>query len=291
MKILSLVFLFAFTSQSWTKKLQPVFPIRAPIAFPHTSGSACPSQFTIDEEVRKNRISLQNAHHEFRPCGCGGPGWERVAYYDFSQQDCPSDFSRVHGKWNNATCQPDIHRGYRECHIPGTSSSLALPVEGQSYSSVCGRVIGHAGGAFAFLSSIYCNTSLEKPYVVGASLTHGPLGNRTHIWTFAAAFNDPSSTSTRCPCSNTSTTWLHATPDYVGQDYFCDTEIHKTEGNGFDLNESDPLWDGQGCIPPSACCEFNHPPYFCKHLNYTTSEEMELRIFASFISLVEIFIK
>ena len=32
-------------------------------------------------------------------------------------------------------------------------------------------------------------------------------------------------------------------------------------------------------------------PFFCKHLNYTTSNDIEVRVFESYISLIEIYIK
>ncbi len=40
----------------------------------------------------------------------------------------------------------------------------------------------------------------------------------------------------------------------------------------------DPLWDGQGCGGTSTCCEFNHPPWFCKQLPQPTTDDIELRI-------------
>ena len=81
------------------------------------------------------------------------------------------------------------------------------------------------------------------------------------------------------PCSNTELTWAHSLPEYVGRDYFCDSDSQVDTTKQFVEDENDPLWDGQGCGPTSSCCEFNNPPYFCKHLNHTTSEDMEMRRF------------
>jgi len=107
------------------------------------------------------------------------------------------------------------------------------------------------------------------------------MWNRSHIWTFAAAWADGDSTRTyyNCPCSNTNITWPHATPQYVGQDYFCGSNWQTTVENKYAIkNLNDNLWDGVGCGPTTSCCEFNRPPYFCKHLNYTTSDDMEIRL-------------
>ena len=239
----------------------------------------------------------------FRPCDCGGPGWEKIAFYDFSQQECPHDFTRYYGQYNNISCRATTNE-YDTCGDDNFFSSLPLPVEGRSYSSVCGRVRGHGFG-YAFYNAITCNESLEHTYVFGVSLTHGPAGGRTHIWTFAAAFadDDPdtSNTPVNCGCSNTNMNSTHTTPEYVGNDYFCDSFAQFTEGGAYERDEDDDLWDGKGCGPSSSCCEWNDPPYFCKHLHNTTSEDMELRLFSYYytsiwdytptVSLIEIFVQ
>ena len=113
-------------------------------------------------------------------------------------------------------------------------------MEGQSYSRVCGRVKGH-GWATLFQNTLFCNYSLEKPYVAGVTLTHGPAGRRIHIWTFAAAYADgyPYNITENCGCSNTSIKMTHATPDFVGHDYFCDSNRHYTVGSGWYEGDAD----------------------------------------------------
>ena len=66
---------------------------------------------------------------------------------------------------------------------------------------------------------------------------------------------------------------------FIGNDYFCDTGS-ETDG-GTDFYGDDPLWDGQGCGPNNECCTFNNPPWFCKQLPQTTSDDLELRICAN----------
>ena len=268
-----------------------MLPAHPPTTSLDTSDTACPSDSLVNEEVRKTKAML-GTETWFRPCDCGGPGWEKIAFYDFSQQECPPDFTRRYGRYNNVSCVAN-NRG-RACHYYSYSSSLPLPVQGRSYTSVCGRVRGHGWGD-AFYNAIACNYSQEQAYVIGVSLTHGPAGRRTHIWTFAAANvdGDPDTQGTRynCGCSNTNKNWTHATPGDVADDYFCDSNQQYTEGIDYD----DDLWDGVGCGSNSSCCEWRDPPYFCNHLHNTTSEDMEIRLFSIYstltVSLIEIFVK
>ena len=272
-----------------------MLPARPPATTLDTSDTACPSDSFVDEEVRKTKAML-GTETWFRPCDCGGPGWEKIAFYDFSQQECPPDFTRRYGLFNNVSCEA-TNRALRTCKLKqpirfySYYSSLPLPVQGRSYSSVCGRIRGHGYG-FAFSNAIDC--SLEQAYVEGVSLTHGPAGRRTHIWTFAAAYFDGDPyTQLNCGCSNTNKNWTHTTPGDVGDDYFCDSNGQYTEGR----DEDDDLWDGEGCGSSSSCCEWKDPPYFCKQLHNTTSEDMEIRLFSLFdyyfttVSLIEIFVK
>ena len=280
-----------------------MLPARTPTTSLNMSDTAWPSDSLIDEEVRNTKVML-GTETWFRPCDCGGPGWEKIAFYDFSQQECPPDITRPYGKYNDISCRATNE--YHTCGRDVSFSSLPLPVEGRSYSSVCGRVRGHGQG-FAFYNAITCNESLEQTYVFGASLTHGPAGRRMHIWTFAAAGADSyqftRDTQYNCGCSNTGMNWTHATPEYVGNDYFCDSFAQHTEGDTYEGDEGDDLWDGKGCGPSSSCCEWNDPPYFCKHLHNTTSEDMELRLisikyyynsiwdYTPTVSLIEIFVQ
>jgi len=280
MKTFYIVFLLAAISLGKSKRHKSVLPDRTPATYIDTSDDACPSSTPVEQEATRKTKNMLQSKFWFRSCECGGPGWEKVAYYDFSQQQCPPGFTRGYGPWNNVSCHPNTNNKNYACGL-GYNASITLPVEGRSYSSVCGKISGHGDGV-AFSNSYRCTTSLENSYVEGVSLTHGLPGNRTHIWTFAAAAPDGdthSPTSWRCPCSNSYLKWPHTIPDYVGRDYFCDTDTQYTvqDWNVRDWNNS--LWDGQGCGPTSSCCEFNQPPYFCKHLNYTTSDDLEIRLF------------
>ena len=91
-----------------------------------------------------------------------------------------------------------------------------------------------------------------------------------------------------------------AAPPFVNEDHFC--EIGRTHDN-INFIANNPLWDGEGCAGSSSCCEFNNPPWFCKQLNQTTTEDIEIRIMSSAvdsyylenedipINLIEIYIR
>ena len=298
MKSIIVFFVFTAIYPGLAKRSKPVLPARTPATSLDTSDTACPSDSLIGDEVRKTKAIL-GKETWFHPCECGGPGWEKIAFHDFSQQECPPDFNRLYGRYNNVSCQATSRVG-TTCNRRISSyysSSLLLPVKGRSYASVCGRVRGHGYGN-SFNNAILCNYGLEQAYVDGVSLTHGPAGRRTHIWTFAAAYadSDPDTITTDiCGCSNTNKNWIHATLGDVGDDYFCDSALQFTEGGTYDINFDDDLWDGEGCGSSSSCCEWKDPPYFCKQLHNTTSEDMEIRLFTDSstltVSLIEIFVK
>ena len=67
-------------------------------------------------------------------------------------------------------------------------------------------------------------------------------------------------------------------PEFVGNDYFCDSAIRGTNVDDGVFYPNDPLWDGQGCGSRSTCCEFNNPPWFCKQLPQPTTDDIEMRL-------------
>ena len=84
-------------------------------------------------------------------------------------------------------------------------------------------------------------------YVEGISLTHTAADNTlVHIWTFAASqFENPDSVdSGECPFDGGANP-----PDFVGQNYFC--ESGATDPGGF--HGDDLLWDGKDCAV-EVCC-------------------------------------
>ena len=212
----------------------------------------------------------------------------RVANIDMTDpcQQCPDEFRLV-----TRTTAP-----LRTCGRPDSSIgcvSTTFPVHGIEYSQVCGRVIGYQDKR---PDGIRTNTQLtiDDTYVDGASLTHG-LSPRQHIWTFVAASNE--NRGLDCPCIRPDLPYPRRLPSFIGQDYFCDTG--STVPVEFKFYPEDPLWDGQGCGSISTCCSFNNPPWFCKQLPQSTTDDIELRLCADEViatedtpvEIVEIYIK
>ena len=195
-------------------------------------------------------------------------GWRRVAYLNMTDptHQCPSGFRLF---TEPRRCSPGTNDSFKGC------ASVTYPMHGIQYQRVCGRVIGYQKGAT--LAFIGVSQLIDSNYVDGVSLTLGGPPNRHHIWTFAAAV-DEQHARYRCPCSNTSKNFTERMPNYVGDDYFCDSGTRVWIENGYDeLYTEDPLWDGSGCGPTSSCCTFNSPPWFCKELPQPTTDDIELR--------------
>ncbi len=199
------------------------------------------------------------------------PGWMRIATLDMRDptQVCPSGLSLV-------------TEGKRSCGRSNTEpgcSSVALSTRGVSYSRVCGLLQGYQFSSPNAFYQYQLDTTLtiDDFYVDGVSLTYG-ANPRKHIWSFAAALDETIRDRFVCPCTNSETTLSDtAVPDFIGQNYFCETGSH----NAFEfsrLYEDDPLWDGKGCGASSSCCGFNNPPWFCRDLGETTSADVELRV-------------
>ena len=228
-------------------------PVRTPPTVYNStgpSGSTCPSQDTINGERSRIRETIMKYYDKSPPCSCGGAGsWTRVAHLNMSDpnQQCPSNWS--------LTTTPV--RGCGRLSTYGRScDSVVYPVNGRTYSSVCGRVNAYQ---FAIGSAFYTQTNdIEVDYVSGVSVTHGLPGSRQHVWTFAAAVGDNCTNNIRlrCPCSNINVSWPYKLPSFIGNDYFCESGHHAAGGSCYEGNvyyPDDPLWDGQNCAPSSTC--------------------------------------
>ena len=217
-----------------------------------------------------------------RSCGGVTGGWVRVAYLDKTNSNrmCPSGLMEY------------ISFTVHTCRRNDTSagcSSVQFTTHELSYSKVCGRITALADGApEGFMRTD--DTDINGTYVDGVSLTHG--APRQHIWTFAAT----SSEETRrlsCSCNNSNTAGTPP-PEYVGNDYFCDTRFRET-----DVDRDLVLWQGTDCTSSNACCSFNNPPWFYKQLPQPTTDDIEMRVCRDedrgnedvFIQIVEVYIQ
>ena len=204
---------------------------------------------------------------------CGAPGWRLVAFVNMTDTSysCPTGLNLRSG--SKRTCGRSHLNSY-EC------SSTTFDVGGLPYSQVCGRIKGYQFGATNAFYLFYSGYKIiDDQYVSGVSLTHGSIGNREHIWTFAAGLTESDSMyiyfNTHCPCDTPSNDIV---PSFVGNDYFCESGVNSAWNYQYIFYPDDPLWDGQNCTDNSTCCEFNNPPWFTKTLNASTTDDIELRI-------------
>ena len=186
--------------------------------------------------------------------------WIRLVELDMSDpsSQCPVNFIL------------NTSNGVRLCMTMMRSrgcSSVFFSTHNVTHSKVFGKIRAYQYGVTnAFNPFNRGNGTIDEPYVDGISLTYGHP--RQHIWTFAADLNRNSSF---CPCSSKQGI---SAPEYVGEDYFCDTG----EARKDTLATDSPLWDGTGCGLDYSCCSYNNPPWFYKQLPAPTSEPIELRV-------------
>ena len=203
-------------------------------------------------------------------------GWMRVADVDMcdTSSQCPSGLQLV--------TSPQ-----RLCKRPFTTagcSSVTFTTHGVKYGKVCGKVIGvqyYTPDAFSPFNA-HQQYTIDDQYVDGVSLTHGS-NPRKHIWTFAAANDEAVNTAESilaCPCTNsaTRTGFRGVIPNFVGDDYYCETGSRNSHTSRY--YTEDPLWDGEGCGAESTCCDGDGKPWFCKQLPEATTDDIELRLCA-----------
>ena len=200
---------------------------------------------------------------------CGDGQWKQIAFFDMTDpsQQCPRGW-----------------RGYtspvRCCGRPVTDRSSCPSVfygtSGYQYNKVCGRAIGYQQGSPDGFASIVnaepATKTVNGIYVDGVSVTYG--NPRTHIWTFAVGVHEKGNgnNNNNCPCDGG-----ESPPQFVGNNYFCETgddtpnvELHR-------FYNDDPLWDGFDC-KNTTCCRQNNPPWFKVQLTSPTTDDIEVRI-------------
>ena len=192
-------------------------------------------------------------------CGCNQPStWMKVASLDISRypnQVCPGDWSTIiYSTTNTRACSNGRGRT-RGC------SSAFFSTFGMKYSRVCGSVQAYQDG---YPDAFHSFSQIDEAYLDGVSITHGSVGSRQHIWSFANAAGEGYRNDSVCAYSTRGYSPPTVIPSFVGNDYFCNT------GNN--------LWTEYGCGLNSNCCQFNNPPNFCKTLPQSTTDDLEVRI-------------
>ena len=150
---------------------------------------------------------------------------------------------------------------------PGCSSTIFY-VHGIEYRRVCGKIIAYqfkSPDAFRSRNPSNVVHDIDQNYVDGISLTYGN-GPRQHIWSFAAAVDEGNVVGQSQP------------PNFVGNEYFCDTGRGQMSRSINGIMVDDPLWDGAGCGQVNPCCSLNNPPWFLKQLPSSTIDNIEMRM-------------
>ena len=274
---LASVLLLVCTKQTSAQVAQQYTHVYPPRVIESSEGT-CPSEEereAVRGEIKQDITRLLTSYD--KTCG-GTGGWALHTHINMtnSSHQCPGDFREVTYSGvrlcarDESSINPDPDL-FRRC------TSVLFPSNATAYSAVCGRVIGYQyGGTSGF--EIYNrrnnpDNTIDGVYVDGLTLTHGPVGSREHIWTFATAraeFN----TDNACPCNAQLSRLTPPVPPFIGDDYFCESGAYNWPGYVF-LNE--PLWDGMGCVAENLCCDFSNPPYFSRQLPAMTTDDIELR--------------
>ena len=207
----------------------------------------------------------------------GKGGWMRIGYLNMSEP--------------GATCPPGLMRHQYnniDHDVCGRSNSnkfnhTFFSTQGIHYNKVCGQLRGYqyrAPDAFTYNSN-----NIESCYVDGVSITYGS-SPRKHIWTYANGLTSDNVPFLQncCPCNANNTLAPVYKPNFIGDDYYCESAIPpyvsgNTQRWQSVLYVNDTLWDGQQCDGNEGpCCTNTKMPWFIQTFNVTTNEDIELRV-------------
>ena len=256
----------------------------APEIIPPTH-ELCPSSL----QLLSDRIYSVLSQKYFSLDKCGEGVWYNLVSINMSDplSQCPDG-------WMEENVE-----GVRACgrgSVGGSCKSAIFSNYDYEYTKVCGRAIGYQfGHTDAFLETL---NSINGVYVDGLSITYG--SPRQYIWTFASGASEipigSSHTSSNCPCSNYQGI---SPPDFVGNNWYCESGNPESTIPYYSLLSNDPLWDGEDC-EGSCCRNGKTPPWFSVQLPTSTNEDIEARICANehsdnnediFIEIFEVYVQ
>ena len=149
--------------------------------------------------------------------------------------------------------------GFRPNHI-------TVPVNGQSYQQLRGRVITYQAGttdAFHKFSDSNC-ISIDDVYVDGISITRGQ-SPRIHVWTYAIGQRGGGKSS--CPSIGG-----QKPPGFVGENYFCSAGNPASSIARKYIVYPTPLWSSIfGNVE-------DNDLYFCVSFRDPTTDDLEIRV-------------
>ena len=196
----------------------------------------------------------------------------RAAYIDMTEEtnSCPQGLNYTVVDTTRMCTRS--HTNTRGC------SSVTFPTHGFPYTKVCGRARGYQYGETVSFYN-YHNAGQTTPdgaYVSGLSVTYASRQN--HIWTFAAGVSkDYNYGCCSCPCAS----YLgRDAPPFVGENFFCESG-NTGPWERFQWYLDDPLWDSQGCVSGSTCCD-RGGPWFTTTLSQEVREDIEVRMCSVF---------
>ena len=149
---------------------------------------------------------------------------------------------------------------------------VSIPVAGHgiTYNKVCVLVYGYQVGSPDGITGTGRTYDLDGAYVDGVSITRG--SPRKHIWTFMAASSEKKPI---CPCATGSTVKV---PDFIGDNYFCESGNPDETAVPGKIYKEDVIWDMEQCQGlEGPCCKHAHKYAYVELPQYTT-DDLEIRI-------------
>ena len=200
---------------------------------------------------------------------CGEGVWMRIGYFNMSERnECPQPLQRfrANGQW------------YCRRNVRNVCTSVYFNSYGHNYTEVCGMVEAYQYGPLHAFHFTTVSSTPDDEYVQGISITRRQ-SPRHHVWTYAVGRNaNPTSRPTyHCPCTRLGTT--ARIPNFIQNDYYCDSG-NPTGSDYFDNKlHPDQLWDSSGasCASGSTCCDNPDQPWFKKKLGQTIIDDVEMR--------------
>ena len=154
--------------------------------------------------------------------------------------------------------------------VGGACESITIPVNGQSYSQVRGRVQGlQFGTPDAFASG---GSNIDGIYVDGVSITYGQ-SPRKHVWSFGAGLNQYRAIANTCP----GTGYGSPQPAFVANNYYCTSGNPSPDTYEFKVYDT-PLWSTMNGICGHCNTNIYEVPFFCTRLPQSTVDDLEVRV-------------
>ena len=165
----------------------------------------------------------------------------------------------------------ELHYCVRQPSESGGCVSINIPAHNIQYDRVCVVVSAYQIGSPDGISGPNRPGSIDDAYVDGFSMTHGK-SPRKHIWTFMGSYSE---VKPICPCATGSTVKV---PDFIGNNYFCESGNIQKTAVPFVVYASDELWDMRECEGAEVpCCMASYNNAYAV-LPSSTTDDIEVRV-------------